>query len=229
VRALLAAAVSLLVLPTQWNATLPPPENLIDLGILVVTELLVGLFLSVGLLVLFAGVQLGGQIVAQMSGMTLATVFSPGISADVPLLSQFFYLSTLAFFLTFGGHRAVMGGLMATFGSVPLGSFELTRDVVDTLIVLVGESFHLGLRVAAPSMAALLLSTLVTGLISRALPQLNILALGFGINSMMTMAILSVSLGGVAWVFRNYTERVLDQLFEALAVPPELWLRWLSG
>jgi flagellar biosynthetic protein FliR len=78
-------------------------------------------------------------------------------------------------------------------------------------------------------MAALLLSTLVTGLISRALPQLNILALGFGINSMMTMAILSVSLGGVAWVFRNYTERVLDQLFEALAVPPELWLRWLSG
>ena len=62
---------------------------------------MVGLFLSVGLLVLFAGVQLGGQIIAQMSGMTLATVFSPGFSANVPLLSQFFYLCTLAFFLVF--------------------------------------------------------------------------------------------------------------------------------
>ena len=118
---------------------------------------------------------------------------------------------------------------MQTFGTVPLGSFELTRDTVDTLIALFGESFHLGLRVAAPSMAALLLSTLVTGLISRALPQLNILALGFGINAMMTMAILSVSLGSLAWVFRNYTERALDRLFETLAVPPEAWLPWLGG
>lgn len=229
VRVLLAASASLLVLPTQWNVSLPPPQNLVDLGLLVAMELLAGLFLSVGILVVFAGVQLGGQIIAQMSGMTLATVFSPGFSANVPLISQFFYLCTLAFFLVFGGHRAVMAGLMETFNTVPLGSFQITHDVVDTLVLLVGESFHLSLRVAGPSMAALLLSTLVTGLISRALPQLNILALGFGINAMMTLAILSVSLGGIAWVFRDFTERGLDQMFEVLAVPPEVWQPWMGG
>ncbi|MEZ6071900.1 MAG: flagellar biosynthetic protein FliR [Pirellulales bacterium] len=229
VRAFLAAAAALLVMPTQWNVSLAPPHNLVDLGLLVSTELMVGLFLSVGLLVLFSGVQLGGQIIAQMSGMTLATVFSPGFAASVPLLSQFFYLSTMSFFLIFGGHRAVLVGLLDTFTTVPLGTFTLSRDVVDSLVILFAESFHLGLRVAAPSMAALLLSTLVTGLISRALPQLNILALGFGINAMMTMAILAVSLGSVAWVFHNYTERALERMFDTLAVPPDVWLPWVGG
>ena len=53
---------------------------------------------------------------------------------------------------------------------------------------LVSESFLLAVRAAAPAMIALLLATLVLGLIGRTLPQLNILVLGFGINSLVVLS-----------------------------------------
>ena len=73
------------------------------------------------------------------------------------------------------------------------------------------ESFALGVRAAAPCLIALLLATFVLGLIGRTMPQLNILVLGFGINAMVTFAVLSASIGAsrlfVSGLFRPGVER----------------------
>ena len=53
------------------------------------------------------------------------------------------------------------------------------------------QSFALGIRAAAPLLIALFLSTLVLGLISRTLPQINIIAVGFGLNSLLTLAMIA--------------------------------------
>jgi flagellar biosynthetic protein FliR len=95
-----------------------------------------------------------------------------------------------------------------------------------TFVLLLAQSFSLAVRAAAPVVTALLLSTLVMGLISRTLPQLNILAVGFGLNSMLAFGVLGLTLGGAAWVFQNQIESVLELLLEALHVPPGT--QWLS-
>ena len=46
-----------------------------------VAEALVGLTLGLGVLVLFSGMQVAGQIISQMSGMQLADVFDPGFDS----------------------------------------------------------------------------------------------------------------------------------------------------
>jgi flagellar biosynthesis protein FliR len=66
-------------------------------------------------------------------------------------------------------------------------------------------------------MVALLLATLVLGLIGRTLPQLNILVLGFGINTLVTLAALVVSVGAVAWLFQEYFDPALKTLLDGLA------------
>ncbi len=63
---------------------------------------------------------------------------------------------------------------------------------------------------------ALLLSNLVLGLISRTLPQINVIAVGFGVNSLLAMGMLFLSLGAVAWTFQEPTLDVLQQLQEAI-------------
>ena len=73
----------------------------------------------------------------------------------------------------------------------------------------------LGVRAAAPATVALLLATLVMGLISRTLPQLNILAVGFGLNAMVTFGSIAVSLGGLAWMFQEQIEPAVELLLEA--------------
>ncbi len=78
VRALLAVTMSLLVTPVYLSASLPPVTETVEYGRLLANEALVGLLLGLGINILFSGVQVAGQIVSQMSGLSLADVFNPG-------------------------------------------------------------------------------------------------------------------------------------------------------
>ena len=62
-------------------------------------------------------------------------------------------------------------------------------------LVLITQSFHVAIRAAAPVVTAVLLATLVLGLISRTLPQLNVMVVGFGLNAMITFGVFFLSLG----------------------------------
>ena len=54
---------------------------------------------------------------------------------------------------------------------------------------------QLGIRAAAPAVTALLLASLILGLVGRTLPQLNVLSMGFGLNAMLAFAALGLTLG----------------------------------
>lgn len=216
VRALLAVMLTLLVLPVQLNASLLPVTNIIDYARLLVNEVLVGLLLGLGITILLSGIQVAGQVVSQMSGLSLADIFSPGFDEDVSIFSQLFYFLTLAVFVAVGGHRIVIGALLETFAWSPPGQAALGGSFVEVLTNVATLSFALGIRAAAPLLAALLLSTLVLGLISRTLPQINILAVGFGFNSLLALGMLFLSLGAVAWAFQEPTIDVIHQLQETL-------------
>jgi len=172
------------------------------------------------------GVQLAGQLIGRMGGLMLADVFDPTTETSVPMFSRLLFLVTLAVFVCIGGHRMVMAGLLDTFQTIPPGSGVVPLTVADAFVTLGAQSFALGVRAAVPVVTALLLSTLVLGLISRTLPQLNILMVGFGLNAMLTFAVFSLTIGAAAWVFQDQIEPALDTLLEALHAP--LRTEWLN-
>lgn len=216
VRALLAVAMSLLVAPVFLNTSLPTVEHPIELGRLMVNEVLVGLLLGTGINVLFSGIQAAGQVASQMSGMSLADVFNPGFDEDVSVFSQLFYFVTLAVFVAVGGHRIVTEALLDTFAWVPPGHAVLGNAYVEVLTSILGQSFELGIRAAAPLLTALLISNLVLGLISRTLPQINVIAVGFSLNSLLALALLFVSVGGAAWMFQDPIADVIQRVAESI-------------
>jgi flagellar biosynthetic protein FliR len=64
------------------------------------------------------------------------------------------------------------------------------------------------------------LSVLIMGLISRTLPQLNILAIGFSFNAIVTLVILSVSIGAAAWLFQDEAVIAIESIQDALSSSP---------
>ena len=217
VRALIAFAVALLITPVQLSAPVVWPASLLGYLVLVGGELLLGATLGFGVTLLFFGVQLAGQIISQMSGMSLADVFNPGLDSSIPLFSHLLYLVSLAIFLVLGGHRMAMSGLLESFEALPLGGLSVPDSLGQMVVNLLVQSFSLGVRTAAPATAALLLASLVMGVISRTLPQLNVMAFGFGLNALTTFGILSISFGGMAWLFQDEIEPALQTVFSALA------------
>jgi flagellar biosynthetic protein FliR len=219
VRALLAFALAVLIAPTQWGTPIQDPGTMLNYLVFVVGELLVGVSLGLGITILFSGVQLAGDMIGRVGGLMLADVFDPSQGTSVPLLSRFLFLVTMAVFVCVGGHRIVMAGLLDTFQSIPLGSGAPSASIAETFVLLLAQSFQLGVRAGLPVVTALLLSTLVMGLISRTLPQLNILMVGFGMNAMLTFGALALSLGAAVWVFQQQLEPAVETLLEALHAP----------
>lgn len=212
VRAFLAVAIALLVTPVYLDITLPPVTDLAAYGRMMGNEVAIGLLLGLGVTIMFSGIQVAGQIVSQMSGLSLSDVFDPGFDEQVSMFTNLFHMLTLAVFVAIGGHRIMIEAVLQTFAWAPPGHAVLGDTFVDVLTNLMTQSFALGIHAAAPLLIALFFSTIVLGLIGRTLPQINIIAVGFGINSILTLAMTLLSLGAVAWTFQEPTVDALRTL-----------------
>jgi flagellar biosynthetic protein FliR len=236
VRALLSFALALLIMPSQWDATLEHPGNMLQYLALIGCELLVGVFLGMGIAILLSGVQMAGELISRIGGLSMSEIFDPTFDTEVPLFSKLLALVSTAVFVGIGGHRMLMAGLLDTFKTIPPGGFLTAvfgpsptgsaggvawlESLLETFLVLVGESFSLGIRASVPVVTAVLLATVVLGLISRTLPQLNILMLGFGLNSMLTFAIFAVTLGAGVLAFQEQIGPTLETLLQTLRLTP---------
>ncbi len=214
IRAVAALALAALITPLQTLSVAHSPQSPVDYLLLAAGETLVGVTIGVGISLLFTGLQVAGQIINQMSGMQLADVFNPTLHDNVPIFSQLLYYVSLGVFVVIGGHRRVMTALLDSFATLPPGGGAMPTEIGEMLTTLAAQSFRLGVQAAMPAMVAILLATLVMGLVSRTLPQMNVMSLGFGINVLITLLAVAFTLGTMAWVFQEHVDPMLTLLVE---------------
>ena len=126
VRIVLAAALAMLIVPSQWHATIADPGNVIHYLVLAGRRSVIGACLGLGVMILIHGMTLAGELVGQASGLRLADVFDPTLDENVPLFSRLMFLVSVAVFVCLGGHRLVMAGLLDTFRAIPPGSGRIS-------------------------------------------------------------------------------------------------------
>ena len=213
VRGLLAVAAGIVMAPILAPQT-PAEFSLLGVVEIVARETLIGLILGTVVAALIAGVQTAGQIVSQMSGLALAEIVDPSSDASEPVPAQVLRHTALAVFFLIGAHRTTMQALLDSYAWAPLsvGQTLATAEAGAAATTdALSSAFLLGVRLAAPAMTAVLLAIVVTGLIARTLPQLNILSIGFTLNSAAALAALAFSLSAVPWLLDEATPVLLRQ------------------
>lgn len=219
VRTLLAFALALVIGPTQCAGSSVVPGSTLQYLVLLASELSIGALLGLGIVFLFSALQLAGGLIGRLGGLMLADVLDPSSGESTPVLGRLMWLLALILFVALGGHRMVIGALLETFESLPPGTMASAESMAGVLRELLARSFELGICVAAPVAVAVLASTLVLGFVGRTLPQLNLLAVGFGLNSMLTFGLLGVVLGAGAMLLQSQVAPTLDRLVDALHGP----------
>ena len=215
-RALLAFAFTMTIMPSQWFVEVVEPDTLPAFAIMIAAELLIGLAMGLGLYILFAGVSLAGELVGQVGGLLAAQIFDPVSGDQVPLMSRAYQFLAITVFALIGGLNVTVTSLLDTFVTIPVGTIGFQPDVVYALIVILNTSFILALRIAAPVLVAVLISLLVIGLLNKTMPQLGLMTVGFGINSMVIFAVFSMTLGTGMWCFQERIADVFEVLFKGL-------------
>lgn len=219
VRVFVTLALALLITPTLTGTPVAQPTTLGQYVWVTAGELALGLVLGFGMQLLFAGVQLGGQMVSQQAAMSLGNVFNPQFESEVAVIDQFYYLVAFAIFLVIGGHRLLLGALLDSYRVFPPAGVEFGAGMVETLVDLTGQSFSIAVAVGAPAVIALQLSGLAMGIMSRTVPQINILVVGFSLRTIGALLLVAVSLTGFGVLIEEQVPAIVEQLRSAIGLP----------
>ncbi len=224
VRALLAITLTFLVLPTiasQHQGLPPNAAHLVDLSIMIAREAVLGLLIGTTIQLVVTGVQTAGEIMTGTGGLQLGDSVDPSSRSGMPTLAQLVGMLVVATMIAIGGHRLVLASLIDSFQALPAGNVVFEQSMMQLIIEQLSHSFGTGIRVAAPVIVAMLLTNLITGLISRTLPQLNVLAIGLGLNAVALLAVATLTIGSASYLFRADFSMALDRLQTLWTVPSQ--------
>ncbi len=215
VRVILAVLMTSLVLPSvaaQPTVQTPAIENLIDLLIAVGREALIGLLIGATIQLIITGIQLSGEIISGSGGMQLGQSTDSATGEQIPTMARLVGLLVVAVMLAAGGHRLILNVLLDSFRELPPGQVVIGQPMLDLVIDQLTAGMIAGIQVAAPVVAALLLTNLITGLISRTLPQINVLAIGLSVNSLALLIVTALTIGSAGLIFQNELGRAAERL-----------------
>ena len=180
VRVILAGAVALLVAPL---VTVPDVTPFSAAGVLItIQQVIIGAALGFSLQILFEAVNLGGELLANSMGLSLAFNLDPQNGASTPVIGQLYTLLVTLIFLVLDGHLALIRTLVDGFHTMPIGTTGLGPNGLWSVVNWGSELFSGALTVALPGVAALLIANLAFGVVSRAAPTLNIFSVGLPIS-----------------------------------------------
>ena len=208
IRAALALLISVLLAPVLPALTTIDPISVTGLAI-GCQQLAIGIAMGLVLRVLFAVVEMAGQLMAQQMGLGFASLVDPQSGGQIPVYGQFYVLLATLLFLGADGHLLMLQALQQSFTALPVGMDGIGPAGIRLLLEWSESMFSVGLLIAMPLIAALLIVNVALGVMARAAPQLNIFAIGFPIMLLLGTAISWLVLPGLA----KHCARLFDAAF----------------
>jgi flagellar biosynthetic protein FliR len=201
VKVMLSVAVSMILYPilvgtgqvnpseaAVWGAT---SASLIGT---IATEAIFSLAVGFSARIVFDAIQIGGDIAGNFMGFASASQYDPHQESNTQVISRLNNTLAMLLFLAMNGHHLMLQAALSSFAVIGIGKANFGAAFGERLISLTTEVVRLGLQFAAPMAIAFFGVNLVYGIISKAMPQLNILVLSFSVSASVGLVLLFLSL-----------------------------------
>ncbi|MEI8029563.1 MAG: flagellar biosynthetic protein FliR [Comamonadaceae bacterium] len=190
--------IGLGLLITVLVAPLVPSPVGIDPGsatglLIMAQQVLIGLAMGFAMQVVFYASEMAGELIGLQMGLGFATLYDASLPGFIPVLGQYLGVVVSLAFLAVDGHLLVVSTLVESFQILPVSPL-MAPSGLHSAAQWGGSIFSFGLTLALPLLAALLITNLALGVLTRAAPQLNIFAIGFPITILMGFLVLMLSL-----------------------------------
>jgi len=175
-------------------------------------EIVVGLLLGFFARMIFFAVDLAGNVIASELGLNMGAILDPmtGASSQVPG-TILFYLAAIVMF-TLDLHHWILAGFERTYLVLPVGGAHLNADLFNILLAQTSNIFVVAVEIAAPVLAVSFVVTVVFGVMSRAVPQMNVFVLSFSFRIVGGLIVFGFTLQLAAQHVINYLDRLPDDM-----------------
>lgn len=212
-RALLGVAIAVFL--ASWVvpvADAPLPDLLSPEGALaMVSEVVIGLAFGFVLQIAFAVPLVAGEQVAGTMGLAIATSVDPASGTQSGAIGQFFSLLMIFVFLALGAHLLWLELVIESYRVMPPGDAVFRAASARELAGLAGLAIATAAAIALPIVLVLMLVQLVTGVLSRSAPSLNLFALGLPAGVLAGIAALIAAVPVLVGQFTWLSEQAIAQ------------------
>lgn len=212
VRLLFALTLSLVVAPAARPFLPPQPGNPADLTLLILGEILVGLFIGTVARTLLSALDTAGMLIANTLGLSAAQAFNPALAALGNPLSGLLAILGVLVILATDLHHLMVLGLVDSYSLFVPGQGLLVEDAAGHISRVAADSFAVGAQLAAPFIVLGVLVNLGLGLISRLVPQVQVFFVGLPAQLAVGLIMLSLGLSALMLHWRGVFEASLRGL-----------------
>lgn len=179
-----------------------------NIALMLLGELVLGLGMGLMVQFIFAGIQLGGQIIGFQMGFSMLSIADPTSGGQLIVTSFILNLFSMAVFLTLNGHLYIFSALMNSFHLVAPGNLLIDARSLQDMIGLSAGMFVLSLKIAGPVIACLFMVELALALMARTAPQMNLLVLGFPIKIAVGFLFFGIMFGLIGLYMDEFVNRL---------------------
>ena len=196
VRVIITGAVALLV--ANWTNAAAPEHILSAAGVMAVLgELLIGLSLGFVMQFAFTTPTIAAEIISGGMGMGLAATVDPQNGARSPVLGQYFGVVLMLVFFAGGGHLQWIALVVKSYRVFPPGHVltpgGFGPEHFHLILGFTASMFATAVTMALPVSLVLLLVQVMSGVLSRSAPALNLFSLALPAGIIAGVAALIVS------------------------------------
>jgi flagellar biosynthetic protein FliR len=184
-----------------------------------VMEIVVGFTIGFVAYVVFAAIQLAGQLMDMQMGFGIVNVVDPLSGTQIPLMGNLTQTLALLMYLVIDGHHYLLQALIQSYQIVPVMGLNLGGSFFDLLMTIAAQMFVIAVKIAAPIIIAVLVADIAMGFVARTVPQMNVFIVGLPLRILVGLITLMLMMPVYLWVFSILFSRFftyLDQIIMSI-------------
>jgi flagellar biosynthetic protein FliR len=210
-RVLFALACTFALFP-EWPEIDAGAATLGRMAVWLLSELALGIAIGLMVTLIAEAFTFGAHVLGLQAGYAYASIVDPTTQADsetLPVLAQL--LAGLLFFAT-GLEAQVIRTFAASLRVYPPGAFVLSPHLALAVLRLAGEIFSVGLHLALPVAALLVLVDIALALLGRIYSQLQMSLHAFPAKMLLTLLSVIAVLAAVPRLYDGFSGEVFAHI-----------------
>lgn len=191
--------------------------NMFDLIYGATMETMTGLVLGYMTSLCFNSLKLCGSLIDQQLGLAMANIYDPNSKEQTTLIQNLMYWMGIVIFFYINGHHELIKGIEKSFQLIGIGENILINNF-DYIVHVFVQYFVIGFKIAVPIILALIITELIMGLISRSVPQLNVMVIGMPLKILVGIIFFIIALPFIITEIHNLINKIPSVLDGTLSM-----------
>jgi flagellar biosynthetic protein FliR len=170
--------MALILINTLKTDKIDYVNNIYSYSFLIFKEFIVGIIIGYVSYLIFTSIYLAGQLIDMQIGFGMVNVIDPVSSIQISITSNFYFIISMLVLLAVNGHHMIIKALFDSYKFIPVGEASFNTALLSDIIRIFGDVFVIAFKISAPVVAAILITDIALGIISKSVPQLNVFVVG---------------------------------------------------